>query len=90
MLASDPALFDEQEGDDAGDHELKSSRLDTRAAVIAAIRTLGEEQQEVIILRHLEDRSYKEIAILLDKSEEALRAINSRAMKILKKKLKDY
>jgi len=44
----------------------------------------------VIILRHLEERTYLEIAELLGKSEVALRALNSRATKVLRKSLKEY
>jgi len=53
-----------------------------------AISSLKEEYQDVIILRHLDNRSFLEISELLGKSEEAVRTMLSRALKCLKKEMK--
>ncbi|OGY62447.1 MAG: hypothetical protein A2745_03175 [Candidatus Harrisonbacteria bacterium RIFCSPHIGHO2_01_FULL_44_13] len=52
--------------------------------VTKAIYGLAEEQQEVILLRFVEDMSHKEIAAALNKSEGAIRLVQHRAIKNLK------
>ena len=54
-----------------------------------AIMKLTEEQQEVIIMRFINEMTYREIAFLLDKSEEAVRQLQFRALKNLKTEFKD-
>lgn len=49
-----------------------------------ALSQIGEEQQDVILMRFMEDLSHKEIAAALDKSEGAIRLIQHRAIKNLK------
>ena len=53
-----------------------------------ALSGLSDDQLELVILRFIEDRSYEEIAKITGKNEEALRALNYRAMKLLREKLK--
>ena len=53
--------------------------------VKAALAYLTEEQQEVIVLKFIEDVPYREIAVILGKREDAIRALQSRAIKELKK-----
>ncbi|MBI4759111.1 MAG: sigma-70 family RNA polymerase sigma factor [Chloroflexi bacterium] len=50
-----------------------------------ALRSLSAEQQQVIILRFVEDLSYQEIASIMGKSEGALRVIQHRALANLRK-----
>lgn len=50
-----------------------------------AILFLNGEQQEVIIMKFINDLSNKEIAEILGKSEEAVRQAQSRALKELRK-----
>lgn len=49
-----------------------------------ALAKLEPEQQNVLIMRFIEDLSTKEIAIALEKSEGAIRVIQHRALKQLK------
>jgi len=49
-----------------------------------AIRRLSGDQQEVITLRFIEGLSNKEIAEIVDKTEEAVRQLQSRAIKSLR------
>lgn len=65
-------------------------REDMRQAVSRALATLSDEQREVVTLRFIEDKSYTEIADILGKSEEALRALNHRAMKEMRRELGSY
>ncbi|MDP2934778.1 MAG: RNA polymerase sigma factor [bacterium] len=52
------------------------------------IELLTDEQQEVIILRFIDGLSNKEISRILDKKEDAVRQIQSRAIKILREYIK--
>lgn len=49
------------------------------------IAFLPEDQQEVIILRFIEELETKEISTILEKSEEAVRQLQSRGLKSLRK-----
>jgi len=53
-----------------------------------AIKTLKPEYQDVIILRFVEDASLKETAGALEKTEGAVKLLQHRAIKELKKVLK--
>lgn len=54
-------------------------------AVKKAILFLSDEQQEIIIMKFINDLSNKEIAEMLGKSEVAVRQAQSRALKELRK-----
>lgn len=64
--------------------ELYDERL---LAVRKALVNLSQDQQDVIALRFIEGRSYREIASLIEKSEDAVRAIASRGLRELRKKI---
>jgi RNA polymerase sigma-70 factor, ECF subfamily len=57
--------------------------------VKSAIQALKPDQQDVLIMKFIEDLSHKEIALTLKKSEGAIRLIQHRAIQELKKQLKD-
>ncbi|MBP6854719.1 MAG: RNA polymerase sigma factor [Candidatus Pacebacteria bacterium] len=57
------------------------------AGVEKAMQNLTEEQREVITMRFIHDMSYKEISETLGKREDAIRQLQSRALKILKENL---
>jgi len=52
-----------------------------------AIADLSTEHQTVLILRFIDDRSTKEIALTIGKSEGAVRVIQHRALKELRQKI---
>lgn len=54
------------------------------------LSTLPELQREIITLRYLQELEYSEIAAITGKTEEALRQIVSRAMRILHKQYNPY
>jgi RNA polymerase sigma-70 factor (ECF subfamily) len=54
-----------------------------------SLKDLTEEQQEIIILKFINERTNREIADLLNKSEEAVRQLQCRALKALRQKFKD-
>ncbi len=62
---------------------------ETAVAIRQAIGNLTEEQQDVIIMKFINDLSNREIAKLLGKSEEAIRQLQYRALKTLREYLKN-
>jgi len=60
--------------------ELAAEMEFDRKQVRRCIRRLGNDQQQVILLRFIEDFSYGEIAASLGKSEGAVRVIQHRAL----------
>jgi len=54
-----------------------------------SIKNLPTDQQEVIILKFINDMTNKEIANLMDRSEEAVRQLQCRALKKLRQTLKE-
>ncbi len=64
--------------------EETASRLDDARRLRAAIGRLTPLQQEVVILRFLEDRSTKEVASLIGKPESTIRGIQMRALAALR------
>lgn len=54
------------------------------------IENLSPEQQESLTLRYVEDLSIKDIADIMQKSEEAIRQLLSRGIKTLRQNTKDY
>ena len=61
-----------------------------KQALAVAVSDLSESEQEFVTLYHIEEKSYQEVSAIMGKSEEALRAINHRAKKDLKTKLKQF
>lgn len=57
------------------------------ARITKCMKELTEEQQEVLVLKFIEDLPNREIARIVEKSEEAVRALSSRAIKQLREKL---
>ncbi|MFZ2193131.1 MAG: sigma-70 family RNA polymerase sigma factor [Candidatus Moraniibacteriota bacterium] len=55
-----------------------------------ALENLTYEQKEVLTLRFISDASNKEISIILNKTEEAIRQIQYRAIKKLREIIKNY
>lgn len=55
------------------------------AEVVAMLAELPDRHREVIELRFLEERSVAETAVVLEISEEAVRALTMRAMRALRK-----
>ena len=54
-----------------------------------ALRFLTDEQQEIITFKFVNELSNKEIAKLLNKKEDAIRAMQYRALQELRKRLKE-
>lgn len=63
-------------------------QTENKKIVQRVIEQLSKEQREVIILRFINDMSIQEIAKLLNKTREAVRALQYRGLKTLKEKFK--
>lgn len=79
------SLIDEQD-----DSLKKMDQEFSSKEITKALEMLNFEQKEVLTLRFMSDLSNPEIAKLLDKSEEAVRQIQYRALKRLRELIKIY
>jgi RNA polymerase sigma-70 factor (ECF subfamily) len=75
-----------EEGPTAHDRAVHAEAVD---ALRGAVRHLTSEQQEVLVLRFVENRSSREVAKMLGKNEGAIRALQFRALGRLRKLLRD-
>lgn len=66
------------------DFEAKFDTEIKMGGIRTALSKLDDEQESVLLMRFMNDMSYKEIAETLDKSEGAVRVIQHRALKRLK------
>lgn len=86
------ASIDEQEGDAewAKVENTLAEDFDTTLrvkGVKALLRALTDDQQDVILMRFVDDLSYQEIAHAMGKSEGAVRLIQHRAIQELRKRV---
>ncbi len=63
------------------------TRLEWKADLLAAVRALPAEQQQVILLRFGQDLRNKEIARIMQRSEGAVKALLHRALGALQRRL---
>jgi RNA polymerase sigma-70 factor, ECF subfamily len=73
----------EDVADDGAGTEREIYRDEIRSALFAALATLPEAQREAFLLKHLEDRSYEEMAETLGASVSALKMRVKRAREAL-------
>lgn len=74
--------------DDLGPHRAADEASEDRASTIReALRSLPEDQREVIVLRHLVGLSPGEIAVRLGRSEPAVHGLHHRGRGALKARL---
>ena len=72
-----------------GDVEQDAMSSMSLVEVNTIVRGLTEAQREVLLLRVVGDLSVAETALILDKSEGTVRALQSRALKALREELDD-
>jgi len=75
-----------EEGPTAHDRAVLGEEVD---ALRGAVKHLTGEQQEVLVLRFVENMSSREVASILGKNEGAIRALQFRALGRLRKILRD-
>ncbi len=81
-IVSDEIVSDNIEESDKSDEE--STAREQKELLTEAIGKLSLEQQEIIRLYYTNDLTYKEIAEITGKREDAIRQIHSRAIKKLR------
>lgn len=65
----------------------ESSQVGLRQDLAAAMHALTEDQQEVIALRFLMDRSVAETAVVMNRSEDAVKNLQRRALAAMQRAL---
>lgn len=86
VLLDDTPIRDESVSLSPRDEE-KELHDEQLLLVRRALLHLSQDQQDVIALRFIEGRSYREISNLIEKSQDAVRAIASRGLRELRKKI---
>jgi RNA polymerase sigma-70 factor (ECF subfamily) len=74
----------------ASDPEADASAAETRRRVWNALESLTPEQREAFVLKHVEGRSYEEIAAVMDLSVASLKMRVHRAREALRGLLEEY
>jgi RNA polymerase sigma-70 factor (ECF subfamily) len=74
-------------GNQAPDHQVSVS--ETLAAVRRSIADLPPKQRAAVVLRHIQDLSYAEIAVALNCSEDSARANVYQALRRLRRELEE-
>ena len=67
-----------------------AQRREDTNLITKLLSTLPEDQYTVLVLRYIDDKTTREIADSMDKSEEAVRQIQSRALKTLREQTQHY
>ncbi|MBI2096897.1 MAG: RNA polymerase sigma factor, partial [Candidatus Sungbacteria bacterium] len=73
--------------DSAAESARAAEKRETAQTVKSALLKLTEEQQEIIIMKFINELSNREIAAILGKSEEAVRQLQYRALKALRRQM---
>jgi len=66
------------------------ARQEEQEIVARSLKTLDEEERQIVVLRYFEDMSYEEISKVVGKNEGAIRVRLHRILKKLKEEIKDY
>ena len=82
--SSDPDLISRDSGKDT---QASLENVERRAQLFRLVAELPEDQRRVVALRFAEEKSIKEIAAELDRSEGAVKQLQFRALENLRKKI---
>lgn len=91
-LRRNPAVletFSENMSDENGDPVSHAERADERSRLRRAIARLAPEQQQVIVLKFVEEMTNAQVAQIMGKPEGAVKALQHRALKNLREWLQD-
>lgn len=80
------ALSDHERSDDTDPLD-RLARQEERQQLTEALHALSEDYQDILILRFMKNLSHAEVAIILEKSETAVRSLQHRALKALGEQL---
>jgi RNA polymerase sigma-70 factor (ECF subfamily) len=73
----------------AGSAPDETASVDLRSDIVGAMHALTEDQQTVLSLRFLLDRSVEETAKLMDRSEDAVKNLQRRALAAMQRQLSE-
>lgn len=76
--------------DSAPDQHEQVVKKEISSSIIESLEELTEDQREIITLKFVNELSNKEISEMLQKSEEAIRQLQCRALKTLRQVYKKY
>jgi RNA polymerase sigma-70 factor (ECF subfamily) len=62
---------------------------EARVRALRALSTLTEDQRQVVVLRYFGNKSHREIAVIMDKREGAVRALLVRGLRHMRKVIVD-
>lgn len=82
--STDPDLISRESGKDT---QASLENVERRAQLFRLVAELPEDQRRVVALRFAEEKSIKEIAAELDRSEGAVKQLQFRALENLRKKI---
>lgn len=68
---------------DAADPLAEAVKAEESARLRAALQTLSEDYQNVLVLRFMQELPHAEVATVMDRSEAAVRVLQHRALKAL-------
>jgi RNA polymerase sigma-70 factor (ECF subfamily) len=68
---------------------MAAERRDTGVVLAAAMEELSDDQREIIFLRHVEELSWAEIAVRMNRSQDSARMLWARALKKLRPLIED-
>jgi len=84
LVVKENVLMSENEGGEAEDSHQLIERKENKKLIHQALLRLNKKEREVIILSKLDELKYKEVAEILNCSEEAAKVRTFRALKNLK------
>ena len=69
--------------------DLDLEQVDRRVRLFRAVEALPEDQRKVILLRFAEEKSIREIAAALNRSEGAVKQLQFRGLETLRARLRE-
>jgi len=87
VLVAEPETIFEHLKDERQNQTADLEKKEKKQTLLKAIENLSEDQQIIIVLKFLQELSNQEIEVLTGKGQTAIRALQYRALKTLKRTL---
>lgn len=75
---------------DLGVNDKRIENTSEKLAIISILHTLPDTQQQVLILRYIEDLSLHQVAEIMDKTEGAVKQLAFRGLKSMRERMISY
>ncbi|MEK7643014.1 MAG: sigma-70 family RNA polymerase sigma factor [Patescibacteria group bacterium] len=89
IIPDEPEMLEDFAADDSSGPKAYAEHMEHVRLVERALLLLPEAQREIVRLRFIEGKSSKEVARSTGQSEDAVRQMQSRALKVLRVQLKE-